>query len=397
MEVDTQVGITKAERHAWRLHQVRAHIRLGRLFGIPIGLHYTWFVVAVLIALSLAGHFRALHRGWSDLLIFSVSLSTALLFFGSLLVHELAHALVATRSGLAVRSIVLFALGGQAQIEGEPADWQTEMRLGLVGPVTSVLVGLLFLGAASVTGWSPDFEPSTPFTSMCVWLGTINILLGGFNMLPAFPLDGGRVLRALVWWRGHDPSSATRAAAVVSQAVAYGLIMFGLTVFVISGGFGGLWMALVGWFLLEAARESVLQVAVRDALRDVRVSHLMRPGWPRVDAHLPLDRFVFDHLLRGPSRAYAVTRGDQVEGLVTPVEVQQVEQPLWTRITVEQVMLPLEEMPAVTPEQSALEVVERMTRDDVEELPVVEQGEIRGLFTRTSVLEYLQRRGELHM
>ena len=376
---------------------MRPHIRLGRLFGITVGLHYTWFLVALLIGVSLDAHFRQLHPEWGGALIFWSSVSTAILFFASLLLHELSHALVATRNGLHVRAIVLFALGGVAQIEGEAPDASSELRMGVVGPLVSVALGLLLLEAATIVGWDGASEPMTPLPSMLVWLGSINLMLAAFNMLPAFPLDGGRVLRALMWWWSGDAVRATRLASSLGQALAYGLVMLGLTTFVLTGAFGGLWTSLIGWFLLEAARESYLLVAVRQALREMRVMDLMRPSWPQVEADLPLDRFVHEQLLHGGPRTWAVRRGDHVEGLVTPAEVRKVEQPLWSRITVEQVMEPLEGMPAVSPGQPALEVMERMARDGVEELPVIENGEFRGLFTRAGVLEYLQRRDELHV
>lgn len=376
---------------------MRPHIRLGRLFGIDVGLHYTWFLVALLIGISLAGHFRAQYPTWGDGLIFWLSVSTAVLFFASLLVHELSHALVATRNGLRVRSVVLFALGGVAQIEGDAPTAGIEFRMGVVGPLVSAGLGTLFLGLARLVGWNPAGEPVTPLPAMFVWLGYINIMLAIFNMLPAFPLDGGRVFRALVWWRSGDSARATQRASTLGQALAWVLIMFGLTLFLLTGAFGGLWLGLIGWFLLEAARESCLLVAVRQTLRDVRVGDLMRSSWPQIDADQPLDRFVYEQLLHGGARTYVVTRGDQVEGLITPVEVRKVEQPLWTRITVEQVMQPFEAIPTVAPNEPAIDAVERMTRDDLEELPVVEQGKIRGLFTRASVLEYLHRRSELHV
>lgn len=376
---------------------MRPHIRLGRLFGIDIGLHYTWFIVALLIGVSLAGHFRELYPTWGDGLVYGLSFATAALFFASLLVHELSHALVATRNGLRVRSVVLFALGGVAQIEGDAPTAGTELRMGIVGPLVSASLGALFLGLARLAGWDAATEPTTPVPAMLVWLGYINIMLAVFNMLPAFPLDGGRVLRALMWWWSGDGAKATRRASRSGQVLAWLLIMFGLSVFLLTGAFGGLWLGLIGWFLLEAARESYVLVAVRQTLRDVRVGDLMRPSWPEVDADLRLDRFVYEQLLHGGARTYAVTRGDRVEGLITPDEVRKVEQPLWTRITVEQVMQPLEMLPTVAPDQPALDAVERMAREDLEELPVVEQGHIRGLFTRATVLEYLHRRNELHV
>jgi len=192
---------------------MKAQIRLGRVAGISIGLHYSWLIIALLITLSLAQHFRAVAPQWSNPVVWIAAIVTGLLFFAALLLHELAHSLLAKSRGLRVRAITLFALGGVSQIESEARDAKSEFSIAIAGPVTSLLIGIALLGTAWLTGWKPATEPGTPVVSVLVWLGYINIMLAAFNMIPGYPLDGGRVLRALIWWVTGNADRATRLAA----------------------------------------------------------------------------------------------------------------------------------------------------------------------------------------
>lgn len=196
---------------------MRSQIKLGRIFGIPIGLHYSWFLIALLIVFSLSAQFRTSNAGWSDGLILASAIGTAILFFVSLLLHELAHSLVATANGLPVREITLFALGGVSQIEKNPASAKIEFWIAFVGPLTSAVIGVLCLMAERVIGGASD-----PWKAILLWLGYINVALAAFNLTPGYPLDGGRVLRAIIWWRTGDAERSTRTAARVGQAVADG-------------------------------------------------------------------------------------------------------------------------------------------------------------------------------
>jgi Zn-dependent protease len=178
---------------------MKAQIRLGRIFGIQIGLHYSWLIIALLVALSLAGQFHAANPQWGEVTIWATAIVTAALFFVSIILHELSHAAVAKARGLPVRSITLFALGGVAQIEKDATDPKTEFWMAIVGPIASVIIGSVCLGLASLFGWRTPTTPETPLVAMLMWLGVINIALGVFNMIPGYPLDGGRVFRAIVW------------------------------------------------------------------------------------------------------------------------------------------------------------------------------------------------------
>ena len=238
---------------------MRSNIKLGKISGIEIGLHYSWFIIAALIVFSLVERFREAHANWTRGEIWAVALVTAVLFFFSLLLHELAHSWVAQKRGLRVKAITLFALGGVSQIQDDSADSKTEFWVAIAGPIASLVIGLVCLNIASELGWHRSIEPHSALTGILVWLGYINISLALFNLIPAFPLDGGRVLRSIVWVVTKNASRATRIAARVGQIVAFLFILDGIWRYFSGAGFGGLWIAFIGWFLMDAARTSATQ------------------------------------------------------------------------------------------------------------------------------------------
>ena len=203
------------------------------------------------------------------------AIGTGLLFFAALLLHELAHSLVAKAHGMRIRSITLFALGGVSQIESDAPDAKTEFWMAIAGPLTSAGIGIVLLLVALAVGWRPGITPEAPLISVLVWLGYINVALAVFNMVPGYPLDGGRVLRAIIWRITGNPDRSTRLAAQVGQAVAFLLILFGLFRFFVGANLGGLWLAFIGWFLLDASRGSLLQAELMSGLRGVRVADIM--------------------------------------------------------------------------------------------------------------------------
>src|SRR5437773_5631372 len=305
---------------------MQAQIRLGRIFGIEIGLHYSWLIIAVLIATSLAGHFSEAYPDWATTIIWTTAIMTALLFFAAIIVHELSHAAIARLRGLPVRSITLFALGGVAQIGKEAADAKTEFWMGIVGPLTSALIGALCLGIAWTLGWTFSVEPTTPVTAMLVWLGYINVGLAVFNMVPGFPLDGGRVLRGVIWWITGNAAKATRAAAATGQVIAYGFIFLGILRFFGGAGLSGLWIAFIGWFLLSAAQATAAQAEFTETFRGVRVADLMTRDCGPVDGNTNLQTFVHDFLLPIVRRCFVIVENGQISGLITVNEVKAIPQ-----------------------------------------------------------------------
>jgi Zn-dependent protease/predicted transcriptional regulator len=374
---------------------MKSSIRLGRVFGIEVGLHYSWFLIALLITMSLSAQFQESHREWGPGVIWTTALMTALLFFAALLAHELSHALVARSRGLTTRAITLFALGGVAQIEKEPQDPKTEFWVGIIGPFTSAMIGVISLGLAWVAGWRVNTTPATPLISMLVWLGYINLMLAAFNMIPGFPLDGGRILRAIIWWSTRDGMRATQLAARAGQVVALCFIALGIFRFFAGAGFGGLWIAFIGWFLLQAAGSSYSTVTLTANLKDVRVSDVMTRDCAAVDGNLNVQTFVEDHLLRSGRRCFVVEQNGEMIGLVTPHEVKDLERPKWPYTTLYDVMRPLNQVHTVTPSTPVMEALETMGRDDVNQLPVVSGNHLDGIVTRANVIQFLQTRAEL--
>src|SRR6266436_2686639 len=374
---------------------MKAQITLFRIFGIQIGLHYSWLLIAVLIVLSLAGQFAATNSQWGANVIWGVSILTALLFFATIVIHELSHAAIAKARGLPVRSITLFALGGVAQIEKEASDAKTEFWMGIAGPITSALIGLICLGMAAGIGWNPSYHRQSPWAAMLGWLGVINLALAVFNMVPGFPLDGGRVLRAIIWWITGDASRATRIATTVGQLVAFVFIIVGLIRFFNGAGFAGLWLTFIGWFLLDAARSSYAQFETIERLRGVRVRDIMANEWPRIDSSTRLQTFVHDHLLKSAKRCFVVEEGDRVVGMITPHEVKEVNREQWPRLSVHDAMLPLTKLHAVKPATSLTEALETMGREDVNQLPVMSNNHLDGIISRSHILRLLRTRVEL--
>jgi Zn-dependent protease/predicted transcriptional regulator len=374
---------------------MRAQIPLGNVFGIKVGLHYSWLIIAFLISLSLGSNFAATNPEWGPGIIWATAIATALLFFVTIVVHELSHAIVAKSNGLPVRSITLFALGGVAEIEKEAADARTEFWLGIVGPITSFVIGTICLAVLYSFGWKPPHFPGTPLLAMLMWIGYINIMLAVFNMVPGFPLDGGRVLRAIVWWITGDASRATKISAKLGQLVAFGFIILGIYRFFNGAGIGGLWIAFIGWFLLSASRESYAQVAITESLKGLRVRDVMSSDYSTVDSHANLQTLVDEHFLRMGRRCFFVNENGKVVGLITPHEVREVERQRWPFKTVDEVMRPLDQLQTIsadTPVQKALEI---MGSEDLNQLPVVEGNEVLGILTRSHILQLLQTRAEL--
>jgi Zn-dependent protease/predicted transcriptional regulator len=376
---------------------MQSQIKLGRIFGVEIGLHYSWIVIALLIVFSLAGHFRETNAQWGDGVVLITAVVTGFLFFAAIIAHELAHSVVAKGRGLPVKSITLFALGGVAQIEKDASDAKTEFWIAIVGPVTSFVIGAGFLVLSLAMGWAPMETAKTPVLAMMVWLGYINIALGVFNLIPGFPLDGGRVLRAIVWWVTKDAVRSTRIAARVGQAVALFFIVTGVYRLFGGAGFAGLWMAIIGWFLLDAAGASYAQVEVSERLRGVRVGDIMARDCPTVEGRMNLQTFVEEFLLRTGRRCFIVVENGDIAGIITAHEIKEVEPSLRPYKTVSDVMRPIHQLRTVTIDTPVAEVLETMGREDLNQLPVVTDGKLEGVISRGQVLRYLQTRMELRV
>ena len=368
---------------------MESSIRFGRVFGIKIGAHISWLIILVLVTLSLGAHFALTQPDWPRAERWGAALLTSVLFFGSVVVHELAHSVVALRFGIPVREITLFLFGGVSQIESEAKRPGQEFWIAVVGPLSSLAIAAVFWLVARGSG------PDTFLHAVTLWLARINVALALFNLLPAFPLDGGRVLRGVVWWKTGDHRRATRIAANGGRALAMLMIIGGIWIFFVGGGaFGGLWIAFLGWFLLEAARAGEAQVEIRHALEGITAADIMTRDWPEVAADLPLDRFVNEHLLRTGRRCFLVVDRGRVLGLVTASDLQATERERWPQLTVGDAMRPFEKLRWVEPTTGADRVLEIMGREEVNQLPVMSNGRLQGIVSREHLIRIMTTRME---
>lgn len=369
--------------------RMRSQIRLGKVFGIQIGLHYSWFLIALLIVFSLNAQFHLANPAWSVGLVLGLAIATAVLFFVCLLLHELAHSLVAKARGIPVREITLFALGGVSQIDGESTDAKTEFQIAIVGPLTSAVIGLLCFGAVYALP-----KAVTPGIAMLTWLGYINFGLAAFNLVPGYPLDGGRILRSVLWWKSGDAERATHNAAVTGQVVGGLFVTLGIVQFFFGANVGGLWIAFIGWFLLQAAGETRRQASLKRAFENVRVGDIMSHDCATVDGHQSVQDLV-ERLFKSGRRCFVVMDDGHVAGLVTPQDIRQVSRTQWPVTLVDAVMRPLEGLHAVAPETPLGNALQVMAKENVNQLPVMSNSHLDGVLSRAEVLNYLQTRAEL--
>ena len=374
---------------------MKSQIKLGTIFGVELGLHYSWFVIAILITFSLAWQFHAVNHGWTETMVWGTAILTGILFFACLYAHELSHALMAKARGLPIHRITLFLLGGIAQMEKESTDPKTEFWIAIVGPITSTVLGFALLGLAYSSGWRLNTSPQAPGTALLVWLGYINLALAAFNMIPGFPLDGGRVLRSILWWRMGDMERSTRAAARLGRIIAVMFIAFGIFRFFAGAGFGGLWLAFIGWFLLQAAGASYMQARTGKLLEGLRARDLMSKDFDTVSGNMSLRDFVNEELMRTGRRCFLVAENGQMLGLITPNEVRGIDRKDWPFRRVADVMRPVDKVHFIPPDMPATELLELMANKDVHQLPVVSDNEVQGVVTRGHILQVLRSRSEI--
>lgn len=366
-------------------------IPLGRLLGIRVRLDWSWFVVFFLLTFSVRTILDARFPGWPEWLAWVAGVVSALGLFAGVLVHEFSHALMARRFGIRTHDITLFIFGGVARIVGEPQTPRAELLIAGIGPVTSLVIGLLCWAVLVLAA------PILPEVGQAViaYLAFVNVALAIFNMIPGFPLDGGRLLRAWFWHRSGDFVAATVRAAGWGKVIAVILAVYGVFLILVRGDFGGLWLAFIAWFLYSAAESSRQAAVIRGALEGLRVGQTMTKQVVTVPDTLPLSRLVDEYFFRHRYHGFPVEREGRVVGMVGMKGLQQVPRDLWPHVTVAQVMLPLESEQTVGPDAPLTTVLELMTRYDRGRLPVVQDGRLLGLITRRDLMHVLQLRGGL--
>jgi Zn-dependent protease/predicted transcriptional regulator len=367
-------------------------LKIGRVFGIPIYLHTSWFFIFFLITYSFAVEFSSLNPNWSETQRWTAGLLTSLLFFGSVLFHELSHSVVALRYRIPVKSITLFIFGGVASISRDPDRPGQEFLIAAAGPLSSFALAAGFWLLAAV---SPS--ASIPY-ELGRSLRNINAGLAVFNLLPGFPLDGGRLLRSIVWGINKNYARATRIAARSGQVIAYLMIALGLfSVWQPSllGGdmLGGLWLAFIGWFLLSAARSSYTQISVRGVLEGLRAADIMSAEMSTVGRDMSLEEYG-QEVARTGRRAHLVVSDGQLVGLMTVEALQAVPREEWPMTSVQAVMVSRDRVQWAAPEEPAMELLDRMRRTEVDQMAVINDGNVVGLVTRDSVQRALEVRSE---
>jgi Zn-dependent protease len=368
--------------------------RIGRLAGIDLAIHPSWLVIFFLVTYSLAAfQFPMEFEGWSQSTYWIVGVATALLFFASVLAHELSHALVARRFGLRVEGITLFIFGGATSLDRDSRTPREEALIALAGPLTSLIIGAALVGL--------DLMVTQPQVGALVgWLGVINLLLGAFNLIPGFPMDGGRVLRAVVWRIRGDRLAATRNAAVVGRLFAYLLIAIGVYLALRPGGsiFSGLWLALIGWFLSNAAEATVAQAGLERSLLGVMVRDAMDRTPPAVSPNELVSELVSERMLRGSQRSYLVRHPDGgLAGLVTLGDVRRLPREQWPLARVTDIMTRYADLATVRADAPVTDALRLLEEHEVAQLPVVEDEDRHpvGLVSRRGILRLVEARMKL--
>jgi len=372
---------------------MRSGIRLGTIFGVPISIDFSWFLIFALIAYTISLGYEGGYPELSTGLRWGLAIATALLFFVSLLLHELAHSIVAKRTGIPVHGITLFLFGGVSRITREAERPRTEFGISIVGPLTSAFLGLVFLGGY----FGLRSSSVQPLAGACEYLSFINFALAVFNMLPGFPLDGGRVLRAVVWGSSGSYSRANNVATRAGQVVAGLMILAGVVLIFLpnTSVIQGLWPIFLGWYLFSAASSSRRQLELKSHLTGLKARDAMARSCPVVPQSLTLDALVDGYIVPTGCRVFLVASFQEPRGIVTTRQVRMVGRDRWRETRIESIMMSLDKMPSVKPDEDAYHVLEIMAEADVTEVPVVENGNIIGLVGREDILRIASIRSEL--
>jgi Zn-dependent protease/CBS domain-containing protein len=368
---------------------MRGNINLGRVFGIPLRLHYTWFIIFALVTVSLVLNplVEPPYPPIAQRIILGIL--TSLLFFASIVTHELAHSILAIRNNIPVKEITLFVFGGVSQITREATSPRAELLIAIVGPLTSLALAGIFYGLHLLLVSANQVLAA----SLMWWLAWINVLLAVFNLIPGFPLDGGRIFRALVWHRTHDYHRATRIATKVGQGIAYAFIAGGIAlIFVLGLWFNGVWLIFIGWFLNDAARASYQQVLLRDALIGITARQVTDYGCPLIPPHMNLAELVQQYVLPTGRSCFLISWGAGLEGMVTLQQIKKVPRDRWAITSVQDIMTPASKLKVAYADQDILSVLQEMDGENANHIPVIEAGKVIGVINREDIARFLRTR-----
>ena len=381
-------------------------IRIAKLFGINIEVDWSWLLILLLVVWNLSTTFSQVHPDWSTLFAIMMGILAALLFFLSVLLHELAHSLVAKSQGLPVNRITLFLFGGVSNIREEPKSPGNEFTMAILGPATSIVIGFVLLLLAGVGLQMQNLSQLDPmeflqglnaFRTLAVWLGAVNLILGVFNLIPGFPLDGGRVLRSIIWAITDNLKTATRWASYVGQGIAWLMItggiamIFGIRIpFFGQGLVNGVWLILIGWFLNNAAIKSYQQLVVRDVLENVPVRQMTKRNPPTASAEILVEDLIENHIMQTDDHAFPVMQDGELAGIVCLDDVRKVPSSQRSTKTVSDIMTPRSELITICPDEPANDALNEISKRSIRQLVVMQDGELFGLVRRRDIVRYLQ-------
>jgi len=381
-------------------------IRIAKLFGIDIEIDWSWLLILLLVIWNLSTTFSQVHPDWSMIFSVTMGIIAALLFFLSVLLHELAHSLVAKSQGLPVNRITLFLFGGVSNIREEPKSPGNEFAMAILGPVTSIVIGFALLLLSGI-GLQPQnlrhidpmefLQGLSTFRTLAVWLGTINVILGVFNLIPGFPLDGGRVLRSIIWAITDNLRQATRWASYVGQAIAWLMItggiamIFGIRIpFFGEGLVNGVWLIFIGWFLNNAANRSYQQLVIKDVLEDVPVRQMTKRNPPTVSPDISIETLIENHIMQTDDHAFPVIRDGELIGIVCLDDVRRVSASERATKTVSDIMTPKSDLVTISPDDPANDALNEISKRSIRQLVVLQDGKLFGLVRRRDIVRYLQ-------
>lgn len=366
-------------------------IGIGRIFGIEISLHWSWVFIFALLTWSFASNDGILdsYTDWSGNKRIAAAIIISGIFFGSILAHELSHSLVAKAKGIPVTGITLFVFGGVSNLGRDAESAAEEFQVAIVGPLTSILVGGLFAIA-----WLALWPVAENEAKVAAYLAFINVVIGIFNLLPGYPLDGGRVLRAAMWWRNHDMLKATRIASRTGVVVAYLMMAAGAVQFFFNP-IGGIWLFMIGLFLRNSSSGSYEQLVLQQTVGGLRAGDLASANVHPIDPQMTVAQLVDNYMLTGRGRAYPVVAGEELLGLVTLTDVKHIQRDQWASTSVFRAMTPREKLHTVSAREPVLNVLQMMVDGDINQVPVMDGVRLIGLVSRSDIVRFVRDRSAL--
>ncbi len=372
---------------------MKASFKLLRIAGIDIGIHYTWIFIFIFFTWTLSQNFAAMYPDWSVAAQWISGTITSLMLFISVLIHEMAHSLVAKSKGLPVHSITLFILGGVSNLEEEPKKPMVEFTMAIVGPAASLLLALIFWVITLAAGTPNADQPVIVIISFLAW---INLVLGIFNLLPGFPMDGGRVLRSIIWGSTGNLTKATNVASFIGQGFGWLLIGYGIYLIISVNLFSGLWAGLIGWFLISSAGASRKELSLRERLSGIKVRELMNLNIPTISPETTVQDMVMDIFRRQQGRAAPVCQNGQLAGIATITDAKKVPQEKWAVTPVRDIMTG-GTLYTVTPDDNLYIAMELIGKHDINQVLIKDGGQCAGMLTRADIIRYIQMLQELKL